>query len=121
MGDYWNRTYAIPKGPRCSRPRSRNSSVQGNLVPVGNVFRHRCEYIPRLLPRLHGILGPVQCNRLRDQLYPATRVFAVPFGIQILEQDKAGEVGGDGYLDWEESASRSGSGGQETEVLLALG
>lgn len=111
MGDYWNRTYPIPKGPRCSRPGSRNSSIQGNLVPVGNVFRHRCKYIPRLLPRLHSIPGPVQCNRLRDQLYPATRVSAFPFGIQILEQDTAGEIGGDGYLDWEERASRSGIGG----------
>lgn len=105
MGNYWNRTCPIPKSPRCPRPGSGTAPIQSNLVPVGNIFGHRWEYLPRLFPRIHGISESVQRNRLRDQLYPAPRVCAFLLGIQVLEQDEAGQVGGDGYLDWEEGAA----------------
>lgn len=96
------RTHSISKRPRSSRPRSIDAALPSAMVPMGHI-RLRCgEYLPRLLPGLHGLSRPVQPVGFCNSLYPDSGFRAVSRGIQVLEQDQVCQIGGDGYLDGKE-------------------
>jgi hypothetical protein len=75
---------------------------------MGYLFLAGSQCLPGILPGVYLLPQPVQLDRFCDQLYFDSSVRIVCDYIQILEQDSAGQVGGNGYLDWSKGACGCG-------------
>lgn len=75
----------------------RISSLDPQLIHSPQVsIRNLCglsrKHLLDLLPRLHGLLKSLQCDRFRDRLHTVTRLRTIGIGMEVVEADEMGET-----------------------------